>query len=147
MTMYQEGAVDEGLLEVGRRNLRDYFQSEGFFDADVDYASSQPAPAPMQTAAAQAVPLPQPRVQIITYVVVRGARHRFLGYSFEGNQYFNEELLRSRMRIQPAAFASRGRFSSDLLESDVESIKALYQSNGFLQVDVRTELMDNYAGK
>ena len=41
LPMYAEGAVDEDLLQEGRRNLRDYLQSEGYFDADVQVESRQ----------------------------------------------------------------------------------------------------------
>jgi outer membrane protein insertion porin family len=35
--VYEENAIDDDLLNEGRRNLRDYFQSKGFFDVAVDY--------------------------------------------------------------------------------------------------------------
>ena len=35
LPIYAEGAVDEDLLQEGRRNIRDYFQRQGYFDADV----------------------------------------------------------------------------------------------------------------
>jgi hypothetical protein len=47
--------------------------------------------------------------------------------------------LRSRVHIQPAAFASPGRFSSGQLGDDVASIIGLYQANGFRQVQVKSE--------
>src|SRR5262249_54286882 len=35
--VYQEHAVDQDLLAEGARNLRDYFQSKGYFEAEVVY--------------------------------------------------------------------------------------------------------------
>ena len=138
LPLYEEGAVDDDLLQEGRRNLRDYFQSQGYFDADVNYTSSQ---AQTQT---QARPSGE---ETITYEVNRGARQRLVGISFEGNHYFNDEILRSRVRIQPAGFDSPGRFSSAQLASDVASLTALYQANGFLHAQVKSELMQDYRGK
>jgi len=143
LPIYQEGAVDEDLLQEGRRNLRDYLQSEGYFDADVNYTtSSQPA----NPAAAGQGPAALSGSQTITFSVERGARHRLVGFAFAGNHYFGDELLRSRLQIQAAAFASRGHFSSALLSADVASLAALYQANGFLQVSVTDEVADNYRG-
>ena len=34
--VYQENTVDEDLLNEGRRNLRDYMQTKGYFDATVE---------------------------------------------------------------------------------------------------------------
>ena len=42
--IYQEGAVDEDLLQEGRRSLRDWFERAGYFDAQVSYTVSE-APA------------------------------------------------------------------------------------------------------
>ena len=83
---------------------------------------------------------------MITYRVELGSRHRFVGVAFSGNHYFPDDLLRSRVRIQPAAFASPGRFSSGQLASDAASLTELYQSNGFGQVKVSGDLMNDYKG-
>ena len=42
--IYQEGAVDEDLLQEGRRSLREWFERAGYFDAQVSYTASD-APA------------------------------------------------------------------------------------------------------
>ena len=59
---------------------------------------------------------------MITYAAERGPRHRVAGVAFAGNQYFSDELLRGRLQIQPAAFLSRGRYSTALLAADVASL-------------------------
>jgi len=38
--IYQEGAVDEDLLQEGRRALREWFERAGYFDAQVNYTTS-----------------------------------------------------------------------------------------------------------
>ena len=40
-----------------------------------------------------------------------------------------------------------GRFSQQLLSEDVGSIKYLYLANGFLDVKVDADLLDDYLGK
>ncbi len=40
--VFQERAVDNDLLETGKRNLQEYFQSQGYYDASVDFRE-QPA--------------------------------------------------------------------------------------------------------
>ena len=85
--------------------------------------------------------------ETITYPIERGARRRLVGLAFEGNHYFGDEILRSRVRIQPAAFASPGRFSSAQLTADVASMADLYHANGFRGVKVTSEPVDNYRGK
>jgi outer membrane protein insertion porin family len=135
LPIYEEGAVDEDLLQEGRRNLRDYLQRQGYFDAEVDYTTAED-PAEGQ----------QGSTEVITYRVELGSHHRLVGLAFSGNHYFRDDLLRERIRIQPSAFASPGRFSSGQLTNDVAALSELYQSNGFRGVQVSSDLMDNYQG-
>ena len=144
LPIYAEGAVDDDLLQEGRRNLRDYLQNDGYFDAQVDYTTSG------NLAPVDVVPQPQPasdNTATVTYDVTPGPRHRLVGIAIEGNHYFDDATIRGRLHIQPAAFASRGRFSTALLDSDVASLQDLYQSNGFRQVRVTSNVLTDYQGQ
>ena len=131
LPIFAEGAVDEDLLQEGRRNIRDYFQRQGYFDAEVDYHSED---APKNT-------------RVIVYKVKRGERFRLAGVTFNGNKYFSDDLLASRLQIQTASFASNGRFSQRLVRSDADSIRDLYVSNGFRDAKVETQIEDKYRRK
>jgi outer membrane protein assembly factor BamA len=132
LPIYAEGAVDEDLLQEGRRNIRDYFQRQGYFDADVQVSSRDD---------------PKAGVRLISYEVSRGDRSRLVGVSFHGNKYFSKELLEGRLSLQAASFASSGRFSQTLVRDDADSIRGLYLSNGFLDVKVVSNVDTNYKGK
>jgi len=137
--VYQEGAVDADLLEEGKRNIRERLERDGYFDAEVEYATST-----------NEVTLKNGRKgseEVITYRVERGDRHTLLGIEITGNHYFDAELLRSRLTIYRKAFAQRARFSRRLLESDRDSMRNLYLANGFLEAMVDAQALDNYKGK
>jgi outer membrane protein assembly complex protein YaeT len=135
LPIYAEGAVDDDLLQEGRRNIRDYLQRQGYFNADVAVTS-------------QTEKGPDGRdEQVISYEVSRGGRFRVLGIAFKGNKYFVNGLLAKRLTIQTASFQSNGRFSQQLLRDDIDSIRALYLSNGFRDVQVTSAVDDNYLGK
>src|SRR6266403_1930870 len=138
--IYQEGAVDADLLEEGKRNLEERLEREGYFDSEVDYETDTHEVKGNGKGW-------QGTEEIITYTVQRGERHKLIGIEITGNKYFEEELLRSRLQIFRGAFASRGRFSRRLVESDARSMQLLYQANGFLDAKVETEIEDDYEGK
>jgi outer membrane protein insertion porin family len=131
LPMYAEGAADEDLLQEGRRNLRDYFQSQGYFNVDVQVASSAAAGGE----------------RVINYQVTRGDRFRMVGVGFDGNKYFESKLLAGRLQLQPAAFASSGKFSQQLMREDADSIRGIYVANGFGDAQVTTSVDDSYHGK
>ena len=155
LPIYEEGAVDDDLLQEGRRNLRDSFQDQGYFDTDVTYGTSgdtaknQPSAGaePAEPPAIALPTAPNSGSETITYQIERGARRRLVGIGFTGNHYFNDEILRTRVRIHPAGFDSPGRFSTAQLASDVASLTDIYQANGFRSVKVNGELQQNYGGK
>jgi outer membrane protein insertion porin family len=137
--IYQEGAVDEDLLQEGRRGLREWLEGNGYFDAKVSYTTSE---SPAQETGSS---LRRP-AQTVTFHVDRGDHHRLVGVEITGNRYFNSGLLTGRLKIQPAAYASPGRYSDTLLQDDIASIRTLYDANGFHEVDVQSHLADNYKG-
>lgn len=132
LPIYAEGAVDEDLLQEGRRNLRNYFQSEGYFNATVDVSSRQEQ---------------QDNQRVITYQITRGDHYRLAGVAFDGNKYFDARLLAGRLKLQAASFASSGRFSQQMMRDDTNSIHALYLSNGFRNAQVSADVDDQYRGK
>lgn len=130
--IYAEGTVDEDLLQEGRRNLLDSLERDGYFDADVRLSSTENT---------------EKGERVITYEVNRGDRHKLIDVTFAGNHYFSSALLASRLQLQTASFASRGRFSRGLVRSDAVSIRDLYLANGFNEIKVAPEVDDNYRKK
>jgi outer membrane protein insertion porin family len=130
--IFEENAVDEDLLSEGRRNLINYLQSRGYFDAKVGIKQRSDGAGN--------------ELQII-YVIDPGARHKLVKLEFTGNKYFLTERLRSRMQVRPAErFASRGRYSQGLLNGDIHGIEDLYRANGFKQIKITGNIIDDYEG-
>jgi outer membrane protein assembly complex protein YaeT len=131
--IFEENAVDEDLLNEGRRNLLNYLQSRGYFDAKVGMKRhSDAAGSGLQ----------------IVYVIEPGARHKLVKIEISGNKYFLTERLLSRMQVHAAGrFESRGRYSQGLLNGDIHAIEDLYRANGFQQIKITTNILDDYNGR
>jgi outer membrane protein assembly complex protein YaeT len=128
--IYQERAVDRGLLLEGSRNLVDYFQSQGYFDAAVDFSEESPTPG----------------VQRIDYTVTRNMRHRLVGIEVTGNRFFDVGTIRERLSVRQAGWLRDryGRYSRKLRDNDRDAILDLYRSNGFRDVQVAASTLDDY---
>jgi outer membrane protein insertion porin family len=131
--VYEEHAVDEDLLNEGRRNLRDYMQNQGYFDVKVDFDRKNDN---------------EKDRELVVYDVDKGERHSLVSRVIEGNHYFDTALIKERMSVQPTGWLlPHGKFSTEMLDRDVANIKDLYLANGFLKVKVSGEFQDNYRGK
>jgi outer membrane protein assembly complex protein YaeT len=131
--VYEENAVDDDLLNEGRRNIRDYFQSKGYFDAEVDFRKN--------------VDESENRKSVV-FEVNKGDQHKLTRLYITGNKYFPEDTIRERMRIAPASLLLYyGRFSQTMLARDVQAIESLYQANGFLQAKVTPKVEPDPDGK
>jgi len=130
--VYEENAVDDDLLNEGKRNLLDYLQVRGHFDAKVDIQKETDA-----------------NTLRVIYQIDPGPIHKLMLVDITGSKEFmDEKSLLARMEIQPAAkFLAHGRYSGILLKGDVATLEALYKSNGFRQVKIETKVDDNYQGK
>ena len=131
--VYEERTVDRTLLVEGQRNLVEYFQSQGYFDAAVDFNEERPSAD----------------VYEINYSVERNQRYKLRGIEITGNKFFSTATLRERIYITPASFLRfrYGRYSQKLLERDKETLRELYRSNGFRHADVESKVDSNYHGK
>ncbi|MGH9499014.1 MAG: POTRA domain-containing protein [Terriglobales bacterium] len=131
--VFEENAVDEDLLNEGRRNLLNYLQSRGYFDAEVDMQKRS------DTAGGRL---------LIVYTIDAGARHKLVKVEITGNQYFlADTTLRPLLQIQPAGrFLAHGRYSQRLQATDVRTLENIYRANGFPKVSVKATVFDDYGG-
>ena len=122
--IFEEGSVDEDLLNEGNRRLRDYFQRQGYFDVKVDHETQSPA---------------SDRVDIL-FTVRLGPRRRVEKVSVDGNHYFDSATLMSLLSVHAVSVLDRhGIYSQALVSADVNALQGVYQSNGFSQVKVTPE--------
>ncbi len=122
--VYQEGTVDEDLLNEGDRRIRDYYQRDGYFDVKV---SHQRTASPTNT--------------LIEYAVQLGDRHRVLSIHIKGNKYFSTDVIQPRLSVTKSnLFLRYGAYSQALTQADINAITNLYQSNGFSNVKVTSEV-------
>ena len=129
--VYEENAVDDDLLNEGKRNLMDYLQTRGHFDAKVDIVKEGDA-----------------KTLRVIYQIDPGPIHKLVMVQLTGNKEFLDTTkLKSYLQIQQATrFITHGRYSASLLKSDVATLEGLYRSNGFRQVKIETKVDDNYEG-
>jgi outer membrane protein insertion porin family len=124
--IFSEGAVDSDLVEEGRRNLTDFFQSKGYFDVKVTTNFHNEGS----------------NVELV-YNVERGSRHRIEAVDFRGNQHFDKDVLSRQAAVKPhRLLLSRGKFSDKLLRQSVTGITAFYKNLGYEDVKVGTDVVD-----
>jgi outer membrane protein insertion porin family len=125
--IYEEGTIDNDLLNEGVYNIRDYVQQQGYFDVSVKVrVIGEDTPS-----------------ESVVFTVDRGVKHKVMQVNIKGNKYFATDLLKERMQVQKANLYLRsGRYSPSLVTSDVSSIEALYRANGFDQAKVTTDVKD-----
>jgi outer membrane protein insertion porin family len=129
--IFEEGTIDNDLLNEGIHNIRDFQQQQGYFDTKVNVALSGG----------------QTPAESVVFTVDRGKKYKVKAVDLKGNKYFSNELLQERMRVQKAnAYLRSGKYSPALVAADVSSIQALYRANGFDQATVTTTVKNIASG-
>jgi len=122
--IFQEGSVDEDLLNEGNRRLRDYYQRLGYFDARVSHTLQSSGSAEVT----------------ILYTVELGPRRRVEQVSITGNHYFSAAILSDLLSVHAANVLDRhGLCSQALVSADVSALENIYRNNGFSEVRVTPE--------
>src|ERR1700733_7426268 len=110
--IFEEHTVDDDLLNEGKNNLRDYFQSQGYSDVDVKFREQKVSDGATE----------------VTYSIELGKRHALALIGISGNKYFDDKTIRERMFLIPRSFEfRRGRYSEAWLKRDISTIKDLYE--------------------
>jgi outer membrane protein insertion porin family len=122
--VFEEGTVDDDLLNEGNRRLRDYYQTLGYFDVKVDH--NQRTMAPGEVA--------------IDFVVQPGTRRHVASVTVDGNHYFDADTLEEMLSVHAANVLDRhGAYSQALVSADVGALQAVYQNNGFSKAKITPE--------
>ena len=122
--VFEEGTVDEDLLNEGNRHLRDFYQRMGYVDVKVDHEQ--------QSASADRV--------VILYRVRLGPRRRIEQVAVAGNRYFSSATLKDVLGVHAADATDRqGLYSQTLMAADVDALLAVYHNNGFPWVKITPE--------
>jgi outer membrane protein assembly complex protein YaeT len=131
--VFDEETVNRDLLVNGARNLRDYYQNEGYFDVQVDFSSKEVTSD----------------LRDITYSIGLGERHKVVKVDIVGNRYFKTSDISDRIYIHKAGFIQlrHGRYSDSFAKRDADAIAALYHANGFQDCKVAVEAQDDYQGR
>lgn len=132
--VYEEGALDDDLLNEGQRNLLNHMQARGYFDATVVlHRQSNPQQNELQ----------------VVYQIDAGDRHRVAKVEISGNKYFSKtsDLLAAMQVQQASVLLPHGRYSQAMLRSDVRDLENKYRMNGFAQVKVKSDAEDGHHGR
>lgn len=134
LPIFEEDSIDPDLLAGGARRIEDYLQLQGFFGAEASYKVQHDERANKTS---------------ITYEIHPGPRGRLAFLGIRGNRYFDDATIRERLYEHEADFPRfpRGRFSLNYVHEDAEAIRQLYIDNGFLDVQVKSRLEENFAGR
>jgi outer membrane protein assembly factor BamA len=123
--IYEEGSVDQDLVDEGKANLAAYFQAKDYFNATVTSHMDQ-----------------QDDMASIVYEVDRGARHRVKSVSFEGNKHFSTKQLEPQVLIKKGFLFLHGKYSEQLLKKSVTSLTQAYKNDGFSEVSVQPDIKE-----
>ncbi len=84
LPIYEEGSVDEDLLNEGNRRLQNYYQRLGFFDVKVQHDEKPPSADLVE----------------IAFHVQLGAKHRVGSVTIAGAKYFDLPTLQERLSVR-----------------------------------------------
>ncbi len=124
--IYSEGTVDSDLVQEGERNLTDYFQNKGFYDAKVTTDLQR-----------------QPDRTLLVYKIDRGAKHKVDRISFHGNYGIRAKELGALVAVKRSHIWSHGSISQKLLKQSTDNLLAFYRDKGYEDGKVVAQVTDH----
>ncbi len=120
-------ALSESALNADKQKIIEYYQGKGYGDVDVTFHTK----ATDATGTAQ-----------VTFDVAEGVRSKIDNVNFEGNTVLSRKQLLKVIKTKHKGLlqifsSTAGKLNSDQLEADREAIRALYNSKGYIDAEVR----------
>ena len=120
--------LNEAALEADRQKILDYYAGRGFTEADVRYSVETNE----RTGAARVI-----------FDVTEGGKVSIRSVNFEVNTAIRDGELKRVVKSKPKGllnlFSKAGRLSSEALDDDIRAVRELYQSRGFIDVEVTAQ--------
>ncbi len=123
--IYSEGAIDPDLVQEGQRNLVDYFEKKGYFDAKVTTTFDR-----------------KPNAILVVYKIEKGKKHKVDRVAVRGNHEIPEKDLLPQIIVKKAHFWNHGSFSQKLLKQSEKNLEALYHDRGYEDVKIQSQALD-----
>ena len=119
--------VSEAALEADRQKIIEYYQGKNFGDVDVRYRTEN---------------LAKPGTVRAIFDVSEGTSSKINHVYFSGNTSVKKSELLKVIKTKPKGImnvfsSTAGKMNSDQLQEDVRAIREIYQSKGYINVDVR----------
>ncbi len=112
--------INPDTLEEGLNNLKDYLENKGYPEAEVTIGETADNSG----------------VRVFHYGIFPSHKFTVARINFKGNHVFTDQEMLAAVKIQPAAFMQSTAYSADNLDDDVGSLKALYESRGYLEAKI-----------
>ena len=119
--------VSDSALEADRQKIVEYYQGKGYGDVDVRYRTENVGK--------------QGSVRAV-FDVMEGTKAKINHVNFAGNHSVKRSDLLKVVKTKPKGImnvlsSTAGKLNTDQLQDDVRAIRELYQSKGYINVDVR----------
>lgn len=119
LPVYQGVGVDEEAVQEGQQALLSYFQSKGYFDVKVE--------SQLEKASNQ---------DTVIYRITKDKKHKVTSVTVAGNTHLPDARLTPGIAVEKKHWLSPGKFSDQLVRSSVDHLKAVYQAEGYSDVQV-----------
>jgi outer membrane protein insertion porin family len=124
--IYSEGSIDPDLVQEGQKNLVDYFQNKGFYDAKVTTDLQQ-----------------TPEHVTLIYKIDRGNKHKVKSVTIQGNHQIPAKSLMPLVTVKRSHFLLHGSISQKLLKQSADNITAYYRDKGYEEAKVTPAVVDH----
>ena len=128
LTLTVGSTIDYPLLIENRARMEGFYQTKGYYLAQVEYEIEELAPSAVS----------------VNFEIEEGAKLTLRDVSFEGNIAFSDRDLRRVMQIKPWGWTSMishfwdksGLYAEPIFYQDLDSVARLYMDDGYIRVAV-----------
>ncbi|WP_162601096.1 outer membrane protein assembly factor [Occallatibacter savannae] len=124
LPVYQGVGVDPETVAEGEQALSSYYQKKGYFDIKVSSETTG-----------------NDQLRTVVYRIAKGKKHSVTDVHIAGEQQLKADDLTPHIAVQKKHFLSHGQFSDQLVRASIKNLKGVYESQGFSNVQVTSNVI------
>lgn len=128
--LISKGNVNDAALKKGKQLIRQAYLDAGFQDVTVDFDKREGGVSDQEKEDEA------PAVWEVLYTIDEGDQVVVDTLTIKGNRHIDEKEILSAMLTRPKGMMERGGFNARVLKKDIEAVKLLYLSKGFLNAAI-----------
>ncbi len=124
MVFFKQGNKNDAGIKKSIKEIKERYRNAGYLEADVKLEETEKIEK-------------DKKIRMVVFDITEGPCSVAESVGISGNHTFDEKKIKKQMLTRVPGFLNKGAFVPEILDEDMDAIKALYLKHGYMNTQVK----------